>query len=89
VRREGAARPYFPEEREMAVQTSPCRNAGELFNPMQVRTDSGETKEFTHRCMQPHTAQHEYFNLTDGICPFEGDCPHFEAVEQQQAASGE
>lgn len=64
----------------MTVQTKPCKNAVELTNPVQVRKGSGEIFECTHRCMQPHTDEHELFHFTEGgLCPFEDDCPHFEA----------
>jgi len=64
------------------VQTKSCKNAAELANPTQVRTESGEVHEYTHKCLQPHTPEHEIFCLTaDGLCPFEDTCPHFEAKE--------
>ena len=66
----------------MPVQTKPCKNAAELTNPMQVRTESGEVREYTHTCLQAHTPEHEVFSLTpEGLCPFEDGCPHFEARE--------
>jgi len=66
----------------MVVQTNPCRNAVELVNPVQVRGDDGGIVERSHRCMQPHTPEHELFCLTpEGLCPFEDTCPHFEAKE--------
>jgi len=66
----------------MVVQTRPCRNAVELVNPMQVSDGKGIVTEHTHRCMQPHTPEHEFFALTpDGLCPFEDACPHFDAKE--------
>ena len=65
----------------MVVKTKPCRNAAELVNPMQISDGSGNLTEYTHRCMQPHTPDHELFNLTkEGLCPFEDECPHFQSV---------
>jgi len=66
----------------MVTQTARCKNAVELANPVQVRTEAGEIREYTHTCRQTHMPDHEVFNLTpEGLCPFEDGCAHFESGE--------